>query len=100
MYRGQHHGCHPQCVYVPVIWVPCAPACCERITVPRDLAADAKNASAQALVGGSEQVSLSIEYLVDTGASSPSVKVSTTSGGATATWSDTSPAVGYHVQEG
>ena len=100
MYTGQYHGCHSQCVYVPVVWVPCPPACCERITVPRDLAADAKNSSAQALAGGSEQVSLSIEYLVETGASSPSVKVTTTSDGSTATWSDTTPAVGYHVQEG
>jgi hypothetical protein len=104
MYTGyrdccSHHHGYPPYVYVPVVWVPVEGACCERITVPRDLAADPKNASANALVGGSEQVSLSLEYLVETGAASPSVTLTTTSDGATATWSDTTPAVGYHVQE-
>jgi hypothetical protein len=75
-------------------------ACGGRITVSRDLDADPTNASQQTLVGGSEQVSLSLEYLVETGAVSPSVTLTTTSDGATATWSDAAPAVGYHVQEG
>jgi hypothetical protein len=94
-----YHGCPPPCVYVPVVWVPVQQACCDRITVPRDLNADPTQTPQQSLVGGSEQVSLSLEYLVETGAVSPSVTLTTTSDGATATWSDTTPAVGYHVQE-
>jgi hypothetical protein len=103
MYTGyrdccsHYHGGPPPCVYVPVVWVP-VQACCERITVPRDLDADPTNTSEQSLVGGSEQVSLSLEYLVETGAVSPSVTLTTTSDGTTATWSDATPAVGYHVQ--
>jgi hypothetical protein len=84
---------------VPVVWVPAPQACCDTIIVPRDLDADPTDASEQTLVGGSEQVSLSLEYLVETGAVSPSVKLTTTSDGASGTWSDTTPAVGYHVQE-
>jgi hypothetical protein len=85
---------------VPVVWIPVQQACCESTLIPRDLDADPKNASQQTLVGGSTQVSLSLEYLVETGAVSPSVTLTTTSEGASATWSDTAPAVGYHVREG
>lgn len=98
--RPHYHGCPPPCVYVPVVWIPVQQACCENTLIPRDLDADPKNASQQTLVGGSTQVSLSLEYLVETGAVSPSVTLTTTSEGASATWSDTAPAVGYHVREG
>jgi len=94
-----HHRGPPPCVYVPVVWVPMAQPCCDTVIVPRDLHADPANASQQTLVGGSEQVSLSLEYLVETGAASPSVKLTTTSDGTTSIWNDTTPAVGYHVQE-
>jgi hypothetical protein len=97
---SHYHGCPPPCVYVPVVWVPVQPACCDSTVIPRDLDADPTHASQTTLVGGSTQVSLSLEYLVETGAVSPSVTLTTTSDGATATWSDTTPAVGYHVQEG
>ena len=105
MYTGtrdccsHYHGGPPPCVYVPVVWVPIQQTCCDGITVPRDLDTDPTNASQQTFVGGSEKVSLSLEYLVESGAASPSVTLTTTSNGATATWSDTAPAVGYHVQE-
>ena len=94
--------CHcppPPCVYVPVVWVP-MPACCETITVPRDLTADAKTATQTSLVGGADQVSLSVEYLVPQGAASPSVKVSATApDGTISGWSTNTPSAGYHVQE-
>src|SRR5262245_10067789 len=104
MYTGYRDCCYQVCappcfVYVPVVWVP--NPCCEPVTIPRDLTADAKNQSATGLAGGSEQVSLSLEYLVESGAASPSVKLTLTSpDGTTSDWSDTSPSVGYHVQEG
>ena len=98
---AHYHGYPAACgaVYVPMVWVPAPQACCETITVPRDLAADATNTSQNGLVGGSGQVSLSLEYLVETGASSPTVTVNTTSDGVNATWSDDTPTVGYHVLE-
>jgi hypothetical protein len=96
-----YHGHSAACgaVYVPMVWQAPPQACCETITVPRDLDVDPKNASQQALVGGTGQVSLSLEYLVEAGASSPSVTLSTTSDGVNSTWSDDTPAVGYHVHE-
>ncbi len=99
MYTGYRDCCAPPCqyVFVPMIWMP---GCCETVTVPRDLAADATNTTVTGLVGGSQQVSLSLEYLVDSGASSPSVKVSLVApDGTSSDWSDSAPAAGYHVQE-
>jgi hypothetical protein len=96
-----YHGYLPGCatVYVPMVWIPAPQACCETITVPRDLDVDPSNASQQGLVGGASQISLTLEYLVETGASSPSVTLTTTSDGVSSTWSDTTPTVGYHVQQ-
>jgi hypothetical protein len=98
---SHYHGVAPRCatVYVPVVWMPAPQSCCDTIAVARDLNVDAANATQQALVGGCEQASLSLEYLVEAGAASPSVTLTTTSNGTSATWSDTAPAVGYHVQE-
>ena len=97
-----YHGYPAACgtVYVPMIWLQAPQDCCETITVPRALGVDPANASQQALVGGAGQVSLSLEYLVESGASSPSVSLNTTSDGVNSTWSDDTPAVGYHVYEG
>lgn len=96
---SSYHCPPPPCVYVPVVWVP-VPACCETITVPRDLTADAKTATQTSLVGGADQVSLSVEYLVPQGAVSPSVKVSATApDGTVSDWSAGAPPAGYHVQE-
>lgn len=94
-----YHCPPPPCVCVPVVWVP-MPACCETITIPRDLTADAKTATQTSLVGGADQVSLSVEYLVPQGAASPSVKVSATApDGTISDWSAKTPTAGYHVQE-
>jgi hypothetical protein len=76
------------------------PACCETIIVPRDLTADAKTTTQTSLVGGADQVSLSVEYLVPNGAQSPSVKISATAPDGTVTdWVAAAPTAGYHVQE-
>jgi hypothetical protein len=86
-------------MYVPVVWVPVLPACCDTIKVPRDLDADPTATSQQALIGGASPVSVSVEYLVESGAASPSVSLTTTFDGTSSTWTDAAPAVGYHVQE-
>jgi hypothetical protein len=96
-----YHGCQPACgtFYLPVVWVQAPQACCDAITVPRDLDVDSVNVTRSGLVGGADKVSLAVEYLVETGAASPSVTLTTTSNGVNSTWSDAAPAVGYHVQE-
>ena len=97
MHTGYSSCCPPPCqyVFVPMVW-PCG----DTVTVPRDLSADATTTTATGLVGGSQPASLSVEYLVDSGASSPSVKITLAApDGTTSDWSDTAPAAGYHVQE-
>ena len=96
-----HQPCPPIicAVYVPVQLVAAAPDCPPSLKVPRDLEADPSTKSKQALVGGAGDVSLSLEYLVETGASSPTVTLTTTTGGASAKWTDAAPAVGYFVHE-
>lgn len=90
---------YPPCavVYVPMVWVP---TCCDDVTVPRDLSADAKTTTATGLVGGSHKAALTLEYLVEKGAASPSVQVTLTApDGTTSDWSDTAPVEGYHVKD-
>lgn len=95
MYSGYNRCCPPPCQYV---FVPMA--CCETLTVPRDITADATNATATGLVGGSQPVILSIEYLVDPGAASPTAKLTLAApDGTSSDWTDGAPATGYHVQE-
>ncbi len=86
-------------ICVPVVYVPSVPERCQYMKVPHDLEAQGVQTQ-QALIGGNDAASLSLEYLVDSGATSPSVTLTTTVGGATSTWTDAAPAVGYHVQEG
>jgi hypothetical protein len=73
--------------------------CCEAVVVTREIEVDSTTPSKDGLVGGSSQVSLSLEYLVDAGAASPSVTLTTVTDGTSATWSDTAPATGYTVQQ-
>jgi hypothetical protein len=65
----------------------------------REVDVDTTTPSKDGMVGGSRTVSLSIEYLVDAGAASPSVKLTTTVGSSSATWSDDTPAEGYTVHQ-
>lgn len=67
--------------------------------VPREIDADAGTPSQDGLVGGTGPVCLSLEYLIDAGAGSPTVKVTTASEGSSATWSDDAPATGYTVRQ-
>jgi hypothetical protein len=65
----------------------------------REIDADTGTPSKEGLVGGARPVFLSLEYLVDAGAVSPAVKVTTAAAGSSATWSDDTPAEGYTVRQ-
>jgi hypothetical protein len=65
----------------------------------REIDVDMASPSKEGLVGGARPVFLSLEYLVDAGAASPAVKVTTTAAGSSATWSDDTPAEGYTVRQ-
>lgn len=64
-----------------------------------EIAVDSTTPSKDAMVGSLHPVRLSVEYLVETGATSPSVTVTTSTGTISATWSDSAPPVGYTVQQ-
>lgn len=66
--------------------------------VPMEIAADTANPSKQALVGGEENVRLLLEYSPDTGATSPSVKVTITDSTGDVTFNITTVPAGYHVK--
>jgi hypothetical protein len=69
--------------------------------VPSVRELDVSSASAgpaESLVGGVSTAHLSLEYLVDTDAASPSIKVTVVSGGSTSTWEETSPATTYQCK--
>ena len=71
----------------------------ERSTrVPMEIAADTANPSKQALVGGEEKACLLLEYSPDTGAASPSVKVTITDSTGDVTVNITTVPAGYHVK--
>jgi hypothetical protein len=106
-------GCcvpQPAWFYYPVACVPiyCAPPaqeCCEEecdckeLTVPQQIDATG-DIKPTALVGGHDDVHLTLEYLVEKGATNAKVTVTAVQpDGATSTWTDTGIAVGFHVQE-
>jgi hypothetical protein len=65
---------------------------------PYELAVASGGAAGQAMVGGMSPSRLSLEYVVDDGAASPTIKVTTESAGSSSTWEETSPATGYQVK--
>ena len=83
-YGHQPHNCHH---FYPAL------------LVAREIDADTATPASDGLVGGARPVFLSLEYLVDAGAASPTVKVTTAAGGSSATWSDDTPAEGYTVRQ-
>jgi len=68
------------------------------MTVPEEVTADSAGTTAEGMIGGNCDVHLSLEYATDAGATSPSVKVTITDGGATSTWEESSIPEGYHVK--
>ena len=65
----------------------------------REIDADTTTTSKDGMVGGERPVFLSLEYIVDAGAASPTVKVTTAAGSSSATWTDDAPAEGYTVRQ-
>ena len=93
--------CHPAYVAacVPVVWVPCAPSACDDAVTARDITVASDNPTHEALVGGTEQAWLTLEYLVDEDAGSPAVNVTKDAGGISTSWNDAAPTPGYHLVE-
>jgi hypothetical protein len=77
----------------------CSPCPCGTpMLSPYELSVTSGGAAGQAFVGGAQPARLSLEYVVDDGAASPTIKVTTASAGSSSTWEETSPATGYQVK--
>jgi len=92
-----HHG--HKYSYPPPYGYGCQPCPCGVPMVSSyELAVASGAPAAEAFVGGVSDVRLSLEYVVDAGASTPSIKVTTASPGSTSTWEETTPGTGYQVK--
>jgi len=92
MYTGYWNACHGHHASKYHQFYPA-------MLMAREIDADTATPSKDGLVGGLRPVFLSLEYLVDAGAASPTVKVTTAAGSSSATWSDDTPAEGYTVRQ-
>ena len=93
-----YHPCfypRPMAYCIPVLVTPAA----ARHTVVHEIDVNTNTTTATALVGGMAPARLTVEYLVESGAVSPSVTVTVVSDGQTSNWSDPNIAVGYHVND-
>src|SRR4051812_21308069 len=95
MHKTEKPPCVPYGYYTYGCW-PCA--CGTPMISPYELALASGGSAAQAFVGGATPARLSLEYVVDDGASSPAIKVTTVSAGTTSTWEETTPATGYQMK--
>ena len=93
MHKADRHPCPPYYTYG--CW-PC-PGGTPMVSA-YELAIASGSPAAQAFVGGAARARLSLEYVVDDGASSPTVKVTTESAGSASTWEETAPASGYQTK--
>src|SRR5437660_8017289 len=64
---------------------------------PKEISADTNTATAQATIGGVENAFLSLEYLKDAGAATPSVKVTITDLSGTGVWNITTIPDGFQT---
>ena len=95
---------------IPVVFMPaaCASAlpdtcdegdCCDELTVPQEIGATGAT-TATGVTGGHDEAHLTLEYLVETGVTVLTVKVTALQpDGVTSTWEDPGVTVGFHVQE-
>lgn len=101
MTHAYSHHCAPAYGYYPLSAYGCG---CrhghwgQHVVSPYELTVASGGAAAEAFVGGASPVHLSLEYIVDDGASAPSIKVTTVAAGSTSTWEETAPATGYQVK--
>jgi hypothetical protein len=87
--------------YLPVVFVPVAlysDDAGHAMRVPHDVEVQPATSPQSVLIGGSREVSLSLEYLIEPGATSPGVKLNTSFDGTTSNWSDANTAPGYYVK--
>ena len=102
--HGPAYSSHPCAgiAYVPVYLVPVEQHCCNGgspMRLPHSIEAGEASSPQTVIVGGTSEVSLSVEYLIEDGAASPAVKVTTAFEGGTSTWSGADTAPGYHVKD-
>ena len=97
-------GCmnYQPCCYVPMPY--CQPVMLVPFpwvqTVVHEIDADTTTTTAQAFVGGTAPARLTVEYIGEEGGETAgSVTVTVTTDSQTATWSDSSIAAGYHVND-
>ena len=110
---GHHDGygafgwpaCPPAAAASPVMFMICAPAASygagaesQHQWIPYELTVVTASTPQEVLIGGKANVHLSLEYLADTGAASPSVKVTVTFDGSTSSWSESPIPTGYQVK--
>jgi hypothetical protein len=85
----------PMAYCIPVVVAPVT----ARHTVVHEIDVNTSTTTATALVGGRAPARLTVEYLVESGAVSPSVTVTVVSNGQTTNWTDTNISVGFHVND-
>jgi hypothetical protein len=66
--------------------------------VPQSIEVQSDASPQSVIIGGASDVSLSLEYLIEEGAASPSVELTAVLEGTTTTWSATESTPGYHVE--
>lgn len=81
-----HHPYLPSCWTPAWMWI-----------VLNEIEADATSSSAAAFTGEGGATAASVEYWIDTGASSPAVSVGIAAGGATTTWNASDVTAGFHA---
>lgn len=73
-------------------WTPCW-----AFMLVNEIEADATSPSGAAFIGEGGAGDVTVDYLIDQGASSPAVTVTLVAGGATTTWNATDVNAGYHA---
>lgn len=91
--------CGPVVPYVPVAYVAMPGHVPHAMSVPRELGATPATSPQEAWIGGTSEVHLTLECLVNAGAAAPEVKVVIVSEGSTTTWTETALDEGYHVKD-
>jgi hypothetical protein len=102
-YQWQYYTVPYQATYCSTCCQPIQLCQCAKplsyMKLPQELVADSTTSTNQIFIGGSEDVSLSLEYLKTTGATSPSVKVTITEDGSSSTWDITTIPDEYQIKE-
>ncbi len=104
-----HYGWTPAMIGIVLVdpstaCLPAVPPDCSAVkrtmTVPHEIEASAANPSVTAMVGGRESTLVTVEYLAETGASSPAtVKAVANFQGSETVWSESDPPAGFYVKE-